>query len=1707
MTYYWKQHIDGLRLLLASGFLALCMVGSLSLHAQVQRYPATVTPIVSGPYSAFLSDYIEAGSQRLVGNVLFHDYNEASWTFKLKLTIEGSGVRLETRPGFTPTNPITVQPGQPFVLSGSDWAEYFNYNNLTVQDRSNAVASSGRLPEGNYSFCLQVLDYTTGDPLSSAMCATVWIQLMDPPRTNSPVCGDIVDPATAVQLPFTWQSFNTVNPNGQNIDYQLTMWELMDPSASPLSAVANGQALQVFQSEVVTNTAFNYGPSAPLLEPGKTYIYQVQALDQGGKSYYKNNGYSEYCYFHYGYPVGGKITLKYPEKDAAFRRGTKPRLTWSSPDNMVPNRQINYEVVVKEMEEDEDPERAIVTNETWHFHATPEVIFGSDYPAEIPAVEIEQKYAWQVKAFSKELEIATSPVSTFFGPSLVEHFYAGNSKVMVDYITKKDLNDLAGSGRVLLSDSKDDWQEVEFEHLVLKESGGFYFLESGTITGTIAPRTYALAASFEDNGAGKFVYDGFKLDKDGIYLNGRFYWDLPFPVNEGSNTYLESQKCYLEYNAFTLVGRAPLQESQYDLFDPAGFTLQMSATSGIYINQEKFRFSLNGVLRTPELVPSITPERAGWAFTEAGQLGIIQTRHTEAIRVIKDAGIELHPLSSIIDLSDNESPGKNAQDPYWKGIYIEEADLKLPAGFDRDGQLKVSATITKTISHDATQETTLWVGPRGLNLYADIDMSGSEAYFNTFPAEYTSLLLDITNQNVNAASQLQGNLFIPFVDQDTPFAFESQFCNRGFRPGAIPDLSGTNFTFNRDGGDLALNVAIKKAEIVDKERIQMTLDLEWPSLEVAFTGVPNFTVWGNYSVGFFTPEGIVALPSQVRANFKTYPVTIDALSAGRNADYYGIAISGKVVMGDDVSGDDGPPAFNLYSLEQNGLLDTEYTPAEGQMAVDLGSAQDGMAQLEAELAALEADLMAELAEQEAAVESAAADAIMAAAASMGGQEYAANELIETQEEEPEIDFANIKEELVAYLTLLKDMQQDQEKRGAVDELIAKVQEADVDDLNSLSEVLDKLKVYAADYASEYLAGLVGADDFLQKVDKVTNDINGKIIGEANKLTKMVHDQVEAAVGQVVDKAASGVVASLSGKAPNITEIVGEIAVTTKAALVNEVSGAVSKSVNENVVFPLTGFITANLSERAHRLVNETVKTVVMGALGGEQNPSEIMGDVMGGIEDELSGLGEEVGGQVNMEKMLETIKKLGQDAIGNIDPSRVSGRIMVGATEAIANAVGQMAGEKMGELANNLLGDDIGIAVPVDFGAAAGTLLSGGSPKDLLFDPIPIKVRSPVLDINGILHFMKDHPIYGDGFAGNVVGLVKKPNTFEIDMAYINGRKEGVSFWMIEVGGAASGSPSEGGEGEGADMSKVGGEMEKSMKEPPKGLKLGPMEIMALRGRFYRNMSAEGLGKLMPDANTRYGAYLHMIMFGPKKGEKMRLEIDASMSTMASGDYTFSFDGNAQFLNTNPQVFKIDQDASIQATLSLKYNSAERHFFGYAAAVIKRAELCAQGSLLVDVKPGAWRVAIGSKEEKIRFVLACAGFGPTGWLDANQNTVFLGLGLEFIFYTNISLDVGVAAVGIVIDAGAAAGIQALIQYKPSFMIMEAGVWLELWARIQLSYKTPIKKGSVTLADVYVAADAIMRFNPAPTVLYGKVNGRVKVLFLNFGFDKNFEMNM
>jgi hypothetical protein len=113
-----------------------------------QTYPFTINTILQPPSSPYLSDYFAIGSDKLTANVTFNDFNEPSWNFKLRLTIESNNIKIQTSPTFIPAQPITIYPGTPLLLPVTIDAPFLNDVFAVVKGSITVKTSTVELDHG-----------------------------------------------------------------------------------------------------------------------------------------------------------------------------------------------------------------------------------------------------------------------------------------------------------------------------------------------------------------------------------------------------------------------------------------------------------------------------------------------------------------------------------------------------------------------------------------------------------------------------------------------------------------------------------------------------------------------------------------------------------------------------------------------------------------------------------------------------------------------------------------------------------------------------------------------------------------------------------------------------------------------------------------------------------------------------------------------------------------------------------------------------------------------------------------------------------------------------------------------------------------------------------------------------------------------------------------------------------------------------------------------------------------------------------------------------------------------------------------------------------------------------------------------------------------------------------------------------------------------
>lgn len=302
------------------------LMASLNAQGQNQRFPVQANLALIPPYSPYLADYARPEAERMVINLRLADLNRSDYQIKLSLSIEGPGVSLRTSPGYM-APAITLQGGIPLRLTGADLAEYFNPVHLDFRGISrSAFLQTGRLPEGYYQFKITALDYSRGVRVSNESVSTAWLVLNDPPFINLPTAGSRIRSADPQNVVFSWTPRHKGSPNAAfTVEYEFRLVEVYPAGRNPNDAIASGYPVY----ETVTDkTSLNYGPSEPMLVPGRQYAFRVKARDSENRDLFKNNGYSQVVAFTYGEECPVPTEVKAEALDSR-----RIRLTWKAAVN------------------------------------------------------------------------------------------------------------------------------------------------------------------------------------------------------------------------------------------------------------------------------------------------------------------------------------------------------------------------------------------------------------------------------------------------------------------------------------------------------------------------------------------------------------------------------------------------------------------------------------------------------------------------------------------------------------------------------------------------------------------------------------------------------------------------------------------------------------------------------------------------------------------------------------------------------------------------------------------------------------------------------------------------------------------------------------------------------------------------------------------------------------------------------------------------------------------------------------------------------------------------------------------------------------------------------------------------------------------------------------------------------------------------------
>ncbi len=1716
-------------------FLLLLLLGNIFLSSQVASRDVRVSQmqiLISAPYPIYLSDYISDITKKLQIGIYFSDNDNKTWDVQLKIKLYCASFGISTKQDFIPLKPITLTAGVFKWVSGSELYEYFDFNNLDISgiSKEQFEQSGGMLPEGTYTLKVEVYNYyrrpdlLINDPEISKKYFD--ISLYEAPTLIVPLQESIINPTTIQNITFQWQL-----PFADLLTtrYKLHIYEITDPYADPKNAIEDGSALSIFTSEEVNINTYQYSISKPLLEEGKKYAYRVEATNTDKKPVFKNNGFSETRWFYYGYPKNGKIQIESPVDKYAFSLREDRMFSWSAPDNLLKNQQYSYELKIVELNDGDVPSDAIDFNSPYYTYKST-ILSGSLGYENLVSQQFSplKQFAWQVKAYSDSHEIAKSDVNTFYGPPPIEAFKAGNHVVELVRASSTDMDNLSGVGKISISDSEKI--EMNFENIRLAKTGGEWVMQEGELTADMKKHPpIILHPEYEANGEAKFIPDELLLTKDMLSFHGVVQWNLPYPTISSDIPLVESVPVFFNYNEFTLLGVAQVSEKtrEFDLLDPLGFTIDLSEKSNFLVRgKNNFVIRFGGEIMLPNSIRSTSGKRSFIPFNENQLFWIQGTNPNLEILPVRNTGIILKPTSYVIDFSETESPFKFKNNPEWKGCYFGDFETDYNKLLDSTRQLRLTDKIVYNTNQNKNDSVKFWITSTGLDyqyMYKFTDSINST--FNTFPSVLNNLDIQVEKGRVINKFE-KGSIKIPFINETDEYPYTIEISDLGFKPGDLDkSLAGLEFAFNPDGGDQKINLKIERAVFADNERMDMTLDVDWPGLNFKLESVDNFKAWGNLKIGFGKPNGTTPLTHQQSGSIKSFPITIENIGAGSTDGLYAFGVSTIIIMSEDATGPDGPTRSNIYSLVENKFLG-EYVPVttetDNNEQVNSTSEDSSSIPLSQTITnldlnnlpenyspeKLENDINKKVAESK----KNTLDKITNEN-SLSQNNFTQNDsLSHTSGSKTEGDkwtygdttkYTNGNTE-VAFVSFVSVDYSSEKLWAAIDTLVKLLPKEQKEEavkvkagiksleqryqVDIFKEITDINKLFNKILKKEYDRLI---SDLLKPIDDKTNDAKKLVTATVKSFTDIANKSVSDAVGASINTI-SEAIQGMTDK-DDIKQVINNIADSTKVIIVNEINKRINGFVKEQVTDPINDQILGKISKIVQDSLRAQLTTFGYRIIdnGGNANLNDVIdvNRILGSINDQVisklfdfNEIQKGIDGAKDAffnkyfnpsdiyDTLFDQLAKKGLDYLAKQIEDSVSKAIVKGVTDAF--------GKGAGGFADTLL-DNLGDNVKLDFSDLGEKIKDGRLDKIIVFDPTKISIKTSIVDVVGSVKFINDS-IEGNVFKGNFDVLVKVPTKFKVSAKYISGKRGDLDYWYVGVGYDAR-----------DDASK-----DKNKKAEPLSevIPLGIINITAISGKLYHHMSVTDESE-KPDASIDYGAGLTLALNdGITNGSYVKLDVAASVTVKTDGNFNIDFKGNIDICSS-----------TAKGTISLSYDSKEQHFLGVGSINITTSVLCADGTVTVDLKPGDFLIGIGSKEKKIIFVPACAGWSPTGWLIITQRDFDLGLGLSFSGYAQ-SPSINICGIDFAAYAGfgVAAGIEVAVIYAPSLKLEKAGVWLQAWASVGLI----IGDSKVEILSATLTGNSYVIFDPPPTTATGDFNVTLTVLgIFQVGFGMNYSMTL
>lgn len=781
-----------------------------------------------------------------------------------------------------------------------------------VAKYKNILMQTGEVPSGQYQVCVQVRQKAGVD---------LGFQCINQTVTQISAI-TLLAPAKDSEVLEKNPTFNWIPILGQSYQYNFVVAEKI---GTPQQSIK----VPIF-SKTQAQSVLVYPVSAPLLEAGKTYVWQVTLLDQAGNVV--QSASSEIWSFKKPSSgisgEDGYIKLVRPADNGELETSKGPsggdvfRFTWKKANTK--KAITEYRVYVYKAEFDGRLGAIVSEGKINGGSNKPE--YSYDIYVEKGLLNKGDLYAWKVEAYSESYKnqnngiVGKSDVNKFKvtgGVTLadnVEKFTIGKYTVEVLSITNSNPSNFSGKGKVML------WEGgpkifVDFSKLVVEGNHSNWKVKSGEIQNSIAldPGKDGYALTNQETKS-FFMPQVIKMTPEKTMIQGSILTRFPFVsyTQQGMyfnilNTEIESATIWLDIDPIKKLTGGPYyckQDYNYSLGEPAGFKLAFTKTTNFTLQANKLTLSLYGDITLPENIKSVNGSVVKIMIANRSTLKFTADLSMAALNfpLNKKKDVNLHLISVLVDLAPKQG---------WKGgLRINSATVYFPqnSGFD------------KVTLNEQNTSGNLFLTSKGITAKTEISGLNYNSKFYGFDCKVDKFVIDYKDNALKNCS-FTGGLYIPLIGINVNYVIP--VTDNGIGKGDLDygDLGSVYLFGNQPNEKDRLNFRIYTATITnDKIVFQGELMLDNKNQENLKTGniyVSNLYVTSAGDIGF---EGSPwkQLNNYTDSDYNGYDATLTQIRIRKvTTGYYAFDVKGTIIVSEDLSAPGGSAFLLSYKFYKN----------------------------------------------------------------------------------------------------------------------------------------------------------------------------------------------------------------------------------------------------------------------------------------------------------------------------------------------------------------------------------------------------------------------------------------------------------------------------------------------------------------------------------------------------------------------------------------------------------------------------------------------------------------------------------------------------------------------------------------------------------------------------------------------------------------------